>query len=281
MTLFTAEALINRRDFKQTQESVYNSYLNWLKTQISGLDMQSRPYQLNRIKELNVCKQPGRSCIEALRSGNIGTFERPINDSKGCGGIMRVTPFGLVRCSGNTANQTIALEAMKSSALTHGNPLGIVPQAIMAVAIHCLVYSDTSIRKAFKIATDDTRSLICSMNSPRYQEAFEYTVSLLDKAYNLSKNDRSDSENIPDIGAGWVAEETLAIAAYAGFKYSENFQRAVEAAVNHNGDSDQTGALAGSLVGAHIGYSKIPQKWKDKLEMHDLLLNCGNALYKL
>lgn len=106
---------------------MYNSYLNWLKTQISGLDMQSRTYQLNRIKELNVCKQPGRSCIEALRSGNVGTFERPINDSKGCGGIMRVTPFGLVNCSGSTANQTIALEAMKSSALTHGNPLGIVP----------------------------------------------------------------------------------------------------------------------------------------------------------
>ena len=46
-----------------------------------------------------------------------------------------------------------------------------------------------------------------------------------------------------------MAEETLAIAVYCALKYEQDFDRAVIAAVNHNGDSDSTGAVCGNLLG--------------------------------
>jgi ADP-ribosylglycohydrolase len=51
-------------------ESVYSSYLDWLK-------IQNDPAQR---------RAPGNTCLTALRSGRMGTINERINDSKGCGG---------------------------------------------------------------------------------------------------------------------------------------------------------------------------------------------------
>ena len=51
------------------------------------------------------------------------------------------------------------------------------------------------------------------------------------------------------------------------------------AAVNHGGDSDSTGAVAGNILGAAIGYDAIPQFFKDDLELHDVILHMADDLY--
>jgi hypothetical protein len=48
---------------------------------------------------------------------------------------------------------------------------------------------------------------------------------------------------------------------------SEDFAAGVRLAVNHGGDSDSTGAIAGNLLGTALGVSSIPQRWLDKLEL--------------
>jgi ADP-ribosylglycohydrolase len=35
------------------------------------------------------------TCLSALHAGHPGTVSRPVNNSKGCGGVMRVAPAGL------------------------------------------------------------------------------------------------------------------------------------------------------------------------------------------
>lgn len=82
-----------------------------------------------------------------------------------------------------------------------------------------------------------------------------------------------------ELGGGWVAEETVAIAIYCALTYFENFERAMIAAVNHAGDSDSTGAVTGNLLGAAIGYDAIPQFYKDDLELHDVILHIADDLY--
>jgi ADP-ribosylglycohydrolase len=47
-------------------------------------------------EELFSCRAPGNTCIQALRDGKMGSIEKPINDSKGCGTIMRMAPVGLL-----------------------------------------------------------------------------------------------------------------------------------------------------------------------------------------
>lgn len=53
-----------------------------------------------------------------------------------------------------------------------------------------------------------------------------------------------------------------------------------EAAENHAGDSDSTGAITGNILGAAIGYDAIPQKFKDDLELHDVILHMADDIYR-
>ena len=81
----------------------------------------------------------------------------------------------------------------------------------------------------------------------------------------------SDLEAIEQIGEGCVAEETLAIAVYCALRHKDDFAAGIRAAVNHSGDSDSTGAIAGNILGTHLGYSKIPHEFIDDLELLDVL----------
>ncbi len=42
-------------------------------------------------------------------------------------------------------------------------------------------------------------------------------------------------------------------------------------AVNHSGDSDSTGAIAGNVLGALLGYESIPTDLVDGLELQEVI----------
>ena len=111
MTLFTAEGLIradNRGRAKgifHPPTAVHHAYARWLFTQgglLSGdaaaprWDPAGFDGLLIDVGGLNATRAPGNTCIAALRSGRAGTIEEPLNDSKGCGGVMRAAPAGMV-----------------------------------------------------------------------------------------------------------------------------------------------------------------------------------------
>jgi hypothetical protein len=68
------------------------------------------------------------------------------------------------------------------------------------------------------------------------------------------------------LGGGWIAEEALAIAVYCALSATD-FRTGVILAVNHSGDSDSTGSMAGQLLGALYGASAIPTSWRTPLEL--------------
>jgi ADP-ribosyl-[dinitrogen reductase] hydrolase len=70
--------------------------------------------------------------------------------------------------------------------------------------------------------------------------------------------DRSE-EAIAELGEGWVAEEALAISVYCAL-VARDFRQGVVMAVNHDGDSDSTGAITGNLLGALHGVDAIPAR---------------------
>ena len=49
-------------------------------------------------------------------------------------------------------------------------------------------------------------------------------------------------------------------------------------AVNHGGDSDSTGAVAGNILGAILGYDSIPEKFTKTIQMKELLIMTADAL---
>lgn len=111
-------------------------------------------------------------------------------------------------------------------------------------------------------------------------EHISYFTTLMNRAVRLAGEDLDDLDAIHQLGQGWVAEETLAIAVYCAIKYETDFDKALIAAVNHEGDSDSTGAVTGNILGAKLGYDAIPQKYKNDLELHDVIVEIADDLCK-
>ena len=89
----------------------------------------------------------------------------------------------------------------------------------------------------------------------------------------LSAENYEDHRAIAMLGEGWVAEEALTIAVYSALKYSGDFKKAVICAVNHDGDSDSTGAIAGNILGAYLGLPEVDYSGEmiSKLEAYDVM----------
>lgn len=68
-------------------------------------------------------------------------METPINNSKDCGGVMRVTPIGLYF---DYEDGTVSKRGAKAAALTRGHELGYIPAAALAHLIS-LVSRDENI----------------------------------------------------------------------------------------------------------------------------------------
>lgn len=277
MTIFTAEGLINGYCNKDLSiKYVYWAYLDWLKTQ--GYKVRcpgsENTYcmKLSDEEELNHRRAPCNTCLSALLSGKMGTIKTPINSSKGCGGVMRVAPIGLFLEKFDNNLDRVTMFAAEAAAITHGHELGYIPAAAFARII-ALLYRGQGI----KYAVDNTVEAINRLfSNARHLTEFNKIINL---AVELSSRNINDVEAINKIGQGWVGEEALAIAIYCSLKYPDDFTKAVCAAVNHDGDSDSTGAITGNIMGTLLGESAIPEKYLENLELYELIQDriCGSV----
>ena len=284
MTLFTATGLLlgmtrgRTRGIMGPLESYCGyAYTTWYKMQ-RKLPLDDYEYSwLRDVPEMGANRAPGNTCMSAIESWSNGPKNGIAdNRSKGCGGIMRVAPVALYLNRAPKGKGSISkVDSLGAhvASLTHGHPLGYMPAAALVHIINRIVYSDMSIKHAVKDA-------IQGMQKHYQGKAYlDDMVNLMELALDLSQNNDSDVNNIAILGAGWVAEETLAIAIYCAVKYSDNFSKALVAAVNHSGDSDSTGAVTGNIVGAAIGYDSIPERWKQHLECSDVVLEIADDLF--
>lgn len=162
----------------------------------------------------------------------------------------------------------------EAAAITHGHELGWLPAAVLVHIIRHLIENDG---ETILAAVQDARFTLPDV----YPEAEKMDVlqALLQKAIDLSKSELDDLDAIRQLGQGWVGEEALAIAVYCALKHSDSFEDAIVAAVNHSGDSDSTGAIAGNIMGAALGLQAIPEKYLDKLELRDVILELADDLF--
>lgn len=224
-------------------------------------------------------RAPGNTCMSALiaqkknRPDPKMCIDDPVNNSKGCGGIMRVAPLGL-KYYKNASEETLDREAAILAAITHGHSLGYMPATVLVHIIRDIVFKETSLKDAII----DARDMVCEMFTA--DKHISELRNIINLAIELSENDSSDVENIHRIGEGWVAEETLGIALYCALKYQNNFSSAIIASVNHNGDSDSTGAVTGNILGALHGYESIEDKWKKHLELREVILELADDIYQ-
>lgn len=269
MTLFTNEALLTGFKHEKLQEEgkkpieyyIYQEYLCWLKTQTDPFDIIpvsvfQEESELLRVPEMNRVRAPGNTCLNALRSGRMGTMETPINNSKGCGGVMRSAPLGFTDYWGSPL-----IKGAASAAITHGHEGGWIPAGILSDIVYRIIYDEQEpLEEIIQKSIDTAVNLWDNENAKN-------CYSLVKLAIKLSHSGMEDRDAIECIGGGWVGDEALAIAIYCCLKYSDNIKKALISAVNHNGDSDSTGAIAGNILGACLGTDALPEDWIDKLEL--------------
>lgn len=286
MSLFTANGILIGEtnghlygDRRSVSNYVYDAYLEWLKTQNWTIDRDFKnSCWLYDIPDIHCRRAPGNTCLSALRSGEMGSVESPINLSKGCGGVMRVAPLALhYKPVSEEELRMLDYEGAQIAAITHGNPLGYIPAAILTHIISIGVYGEKglTLREAVNEAWDTVHDLFRDRVDEEYLSAMDI---LLTKAISLAETPGEDEKHIKAIGDGWTGDEALAIAIYCSLRYPDDFSKAVIAAVNHDGDSDSTGAVTGNILGAWLGYEAIDEKWKRNLEMKGILLTMAEDL---
>ena len=295
MTLFTASGIL----FGETRGRMRGicaaphdyaamAYQDWLTTQYVDYrtGSQAKRYGCGRgvswlldVPALYSRRAPGNTCISALsearESRNVSDYiECPRNNSKGCGGIMRVAPLGIH--DANTPIDWLDQEGAYLSAITHGHPLGYLPAAVLTHILNRIVFPREKQMTLVEIIDEAKETTRCLFDGTDYLDDL---CAIIDKAVRLAANHDTDRNNIRQLGGGWVAEETLAIAIYCALRYEHDFSAGVIAAVNHDGDSDSTGAVTGNILGAINGYDSIEAKWKNHLELMDVLLEMSDDLY--
>ena len=136
MTLFTADGLLQslsragRVDQSGMLDAVREATLAWHALQTDGHLPGNMGHGLGRYATLLAKSQaPGTTCLGACAAGATGTPEDPINHSKGCGGVMRVAPVGLI--PGLTPTRAFDLAA-RCAAQTHGHPSGYLSAGVLA-----------------------------------------------------------------------------------------------------------------------------------------------------
>ena len=272
MTLFTAEGILNAahsgqdRSIEEAPLRVYHAYLRWLVTQgHPKFEEHDWVYDswLLEVKEIHHRRAPGNTCLSALLSKEIGTFEKPLNHSKGCGGVMRVAPAGLAY-----PKELAFKMGAEFAVITHGHPSGYLSAGALAYIIAAIVEGNT-----LEAAVDG------SLASLKDYEGHEECKAILEQTLGLVESDLPDHEAIKKIGEGWVGEEALAIAIYCALKYQDDFRKAIIASVNHSGDSDSTGAITGNIVGAYLGLGSIPKEWTPKLELRAVITKIARDLF--
>ncbi|SMD21354.1 ADP-ribosylglycohydrolase family protein [Lentzea albidocapillata] len=273
MTLFTFEAMIRGHVRERTTGNggivavVQHAYQRWLHTQKTPWEKARGPLstldepdgRLIGHRDLFRLRAPGLTVTSALqqygRTGVMATAENPANDSKGCGGVMRVAPIAFYA---DDASQAFAL-AKCAAGLTHGHPSGYLSAGFFAV----LVWE--ALRGKGLLDGVDT-----AMKAVVRHEGHEEVVAAVEHAIELAALGEPSVARVEELGGGGVGDTALAIALYSAL-VTDDPNEALLISVNHGGDNDSTASLCGNLVGALHGVEKIRPDWVERVQFRDVI----------
>lgn len=296
MTLYTVDGLLEVLEWANEGVGAdinacqWLAYLRWLKTQ--GVVVESAPEPLARWIDsqsvLHHQRHPATACLTGLGTGAMGTVFRPVNtESKDCGALVRSAPYGLLP---NIPTETVYKISSDAASLTHGHPIARQSSGTFSWLIHALAVGGMGLREAAESARD--RAAVEPSADPDL-------LARLDTALTLSTIDRTNtSRSAPEplcgtsltdvFGQGNLAEEALAIAVFsvlatanAASSPVDHFLQAVRIAVNHDGSSEATASIAGSILGAFYGEYALPPAWLTLSEAPQLIRQLGSQFIRL
>ena len=255
LCMFTADGLIksslrNGDDDLPDFRNIYNSYQDWRNARKLYYEPNNHGWVSN-IREFYKKNNQEFVCTEVIDLGIPGSIEFPVNENKDSEGLMRTAPFGLRLYK----DPDLAFEAgARCASLTHGSP-----DAYLSAGLISAIISNIIIGKDLDYAVDDSIEIL------KKYKGHDNLLELIDKARQLSKSKLAEKAAIRKIGAGNDAHEACAIGLYCVFKHPDDFEKAVIAAANHEGNTSVTSIITGCIVGTNVGEKNIPLKWRENI----------------
>ena len=266
MTLFTLEGITRAMQAPNQSEhdllaQIRLSYQDWLECQGFGNGGGGHASRLFKHAALHTQRAPSRTCIQALRAGGTGSPEKPLNDSRETGGVMRVAPVAFM--PEMNLERAFRIGA-RAAALTHGHPAGYLPAGMLAAAVFG-VLEGKPLQTAMIHAGGQARAM------PGHEEVVKRLSAAIDASV------LPHAGRLPPVLTGGERDgmEALAIGFYAASR-SRDFREALAIAANHDGDSDAAASVAGQLFGALHGIEALPQDWVRRLDVLDALCDLAD-----
>lgn len=303
MTLFTANGMLMgltrgymRGIGGRPEKYVDGAYLDWYYTQTGKkrelLIDDWHSTWLRDLPEMAHLRAPGNTCLSACESMLRGKEVQ--NYSKGCGGIMRVAPMALLDAGYALRNKNtyslveLAEAGGEIAECTHKHPLAFLPASLLTILLYKVVpMSVEQVQEDIDRIVIETLDMLELIYNGKYESDKQYLRQLSENAIRLAHSDISDADAIRQLGEGWVAEETWAIALYCAIRHIDSVEDAIIASVNHDGDSDSTGSVCGNIMGAIYGYEHIKKRnifcsdgknLEEILELSDIILAIADDL---
>ena len=243
-------------------------YMDWYRLQTEKQPRRARCGWINAYPDLSAKRAPSPTSMRVFSSDKFGSMDKPVNDSKGSGCLLRAAPIGL---SYSDDPAYILDLAANTAALTHGNEVTWVASGVLALIISLIIHQELSIAEA---VNETLKALDKSF--PDSRKAVHELLSSIWSARPLATSASSDLDAIHALGEGWVSNEALAIGILCALRYENDIAGAMTFAANHGGNSSTTAAIAGMLVGARIGFNAIPDRFVDRLELVDVILELAD-----
>lgn len=248
MTLFLWEAVKTyikeneRFSLEDFTKHAHIAFKDWYETQVNSYSSFSNKEGLMGFEELYKRQAPGNTCMSALHNHTNRGVKFKINDSKGCGSVMRVAPLLVLKEHYKLSSEELFDVSAHQAAITHGNDEGMSATAFFTVLLDDLANG--------KIFSDAYTNSLQVTKKQKPNGFTNYIENVYKKALEPSLLTGDDLEK--SIGGGWISDEAVGVAMYCAMK-TNSFTQCLELSTNHSGDSDSTASMAAQLYVAKNG----------------------------
>ena len=212
--------------------------------------------------------------MDALRFEQLGTPEKPINNSDSPGAITAAAAIALFYDPRRMEAEQIGELALKTLALTHGDADAFLSGVVLAYALAGILQEpERELKEQFLQAAE----VMDGQFRERFSQASAIAASVK-VAVQLALTDEVQQRNNIEQLHCQTASECLCGALYASMVCPEDFDSAMILAVNHSGRSGAVAAITGAVLGAKLGQEALPDFYLESLEPIEALRELAQDL---
>lgn len=232
-------------------------------------------------------RAPGGTCMAGCRNLAKGMSwrESGITRSKGCGGMMRAAPVGLLY----STREDVLRIAKAQCICTHGSPSAYQSAQLTALAVHLL--GRRLVEPGELLDVLRTTLAVLPNPDPKLTDLLWRVRGALDLVLEDEDTPEGIQQRVEDgpknLGESWHGDEAVASALFCfllAAERGEGYVETVRYGANTVGDSDSIAAVSGAFSGAWWGLDTapkgVPESWVDWVEDSGYLLSLADRIHK-